>query len=73
MCLPSVEVTVYIFAEVRYSWGKLLAHAKADFSIQVTILRSRLEISRIASLHPSSRPKKGDGGREYRGSPSGRK
>jgi hypothetical protein len=73
VCLPGVEVTVYISAEVRYSWGKLLAHAKADFSTQVTILRSVLRSVVTPAFPPLPLPKRETGGKEYRGSPSGRK
>jgi hypothetical protein len=73
MCLPSVEVTVYIFAEVRYSWGETPRPRESRFQHTGHHIKIGIEISRIASIPTPPRPKKGDGGREYRGSPSGRK
>jgi hypothetical protein len=72
VCLPGVEVTVYISAEVRYSWGKLLAHAKADFSTQVTILRSVLRSVVTPAFPPLPLPKGETGVRSIGRSPSGR-
>jgi hypothetical protein len=66
--LPSIEVTVYIFAEVRYSWEKLLARAEADFSTQHS-----MKISRFASILALSLPKEEMGVGSIGGSPSGRK